>query len=337
MSAGERKVPGGALLRVAERLLSRRMLDTAVRPALADLQHEAALARQAGRWRRTVVLLRGYAALGRAVALWLATWPARAAREDWLHTGAPGPRLLAALAPRALVIGVLAVAAFAAPSRHDGGWQALPFLVPSIATALAPAVFLLGLLLALGRLDGGGGRASLQRWLGSVVALSLAATAITFVSYTWLVPDANQTYRERMYRWALVDSPSPSAAAPVPAKGVRELRLGELSARLQAAPSDPRARLEWHKRWALPAGCLGFGLLSLAFHGFRRKRSTFVLLAAALSSAYLFYVVLWLGEWTAKAGGLAPVPAIWAADVLVVLVALGLVARLSSHEERTPA
>jgi putative ABC transport system permease protein len=72
---GQERLPGESLQRLAEALLTRRALDAVVLPALADLQHEHALAAGATRARRRRVLARGYAAFWLALAKCLATWP----------------------------------------------------------------------------------------------------------------------------------------------------------------------------------------------------------------------------------------------------------------------
>ena len=69
------RAPGTTLQRLAEAVLSRRVLDPVLLPALADLQHEHALVADASLARRARVLVRGYAGFWMALAQCLATWP----------------------------------------------------------------------------------------------------------------------------------------------------------------------------------------------------------------------------------------------------------------------
>jgi len=62
-----RKLPGSSLHRFLARWVHSDTLHDVVEPAIADLQHEAQ--DSAGRWRRSLILVRGYAALLRALFL----------------------------------------------------------------------------------------------------------------------------------------------------------------------------------------------------------------------------------------------------------------------------
>jgi predicted permease len=73
--SGRERTPGTTLRRLAEAVLSRRVLDPVLLPALADLQHEHALVADASLARRARVLVRGYAGFWIALAQCLATWP----------------------------------------------------------------------------------------------------------------------------------------------------------------------------------------------------------------------------------------------------------------------
>ena len=83
MSGGGR-APGTTLQRLAEAVLSRRVLDPVLLPALADLQHEHALVADASLARRARVLVRGYA--GFWIAL-LSAWPRGRRRSGFQPRG----------------------------------------------------------------------------------------------------------------------------------------------------------------------------------------------------------------------------------------------------------
>ncbi len=266
--------PGEVLRKAAASVLSRRTMDSVVIPALADLQHENTLTRAAPTWRRALVLARAYVAFWSALALCLAVWPARSLREDWLGSDAPGRRLLRALAPRAGLVGLVFTFVFAQwpirwASQTDDPWMVL-LLFPSVVTVSLPAAFLLGLILAIGRLTAGFVASSPRRWLGPALGLSIATALFTFVLYGWVTPEENQSYRERAFRWVTTDqlrhadgpvarNPADTGVVSIP-KGTREFTLGELQTRIHErrmrGQSTVELDVEWHKRWAIPRHAL---------------------------------------------------------------------------------
>ena len=141
--------PGDLLGVLLARILSHWIVDGVVVPALADLQHESALARGETLWRRAWVLVRGYLALWRAVGLCLATWLARSLQRDWMDADAVGPTLLRTLTPRAGIVGLgfALLMVTREPYRlalvtHDP-WLALHSLL-SVLTVAVPLSFFFG-------------------------------------------------------------------------------------------------------------------------------------------------------------------------------------------------
>ena len=339
------RLPGDLLRKAAASVLSRRIMDSVVIPALADLQHENTLAGAAPAWRRALVLARGYVAFWSALALCLAAWPARSLREDWLGSDAPGRRLLRALAPRAGIIGLVFTLFLAQwpirwASQTDDPWMVL-LMLPSAVILSLPTAFLLGLILAIARLTVGSVASSPKRWLGPVLGLSIATALFTFVLYGWVTPETNQSYRERAFRWVTTDqlrhADGPIARNPTDrgvvsiSKGTREFTLGELQTRIHErrmqGQSTMELDVEWHKRWAIPTACLLFGPLAIGLHGLWKRRRTTTSLAVAFATTVLFYFALRIGEQAAVDGRLRPLPAIWAGDALLALITLWLIAR----------
>lgn len=339
------RLPGDLLRRTAESVLSRRIMDSVVIPALADLQHENTLARTVPAWRRALVLARGYFAFWTALALCLAAWLARSLREDWLGSDASGPRLLGALAPRAGLLGLVFTLVLAqrpirrAPQTGDP-WMVL-LVFPSIVTVTLPMAFLLGLILAIGRLSVGSATLAPRQWLGPALGLSIATGLFTFVLCGWVTPEANLSYRERVYRWVSTDQlrnadgrvvsvPADRRVLSIP-KGTREFTLGELQTRIHEGRTPGQSTValdvEWHKRWAIPAACLVFGPLAIGLHGLWKRPRTAMSFAIALAAILLLYVALRIGEQAAINGRLGPLPAMWAGDALLALVTLWVIAR----------
>jgi lipopolysaccharide export LptBFGC system permease protein LptF len=214
-------------------------------------------------------------------------------------------------------------------------------LFPSVVTVTLPMAFLLGLVLAIGRLSAGSATSAPRRWLGPALGLSIATGLFTFVLYGWVTPEANQSYRERVFRWVSTDQlrnadgrvvrvPA-DRRVPLTPKGTREFTLGELQTRIHDGRTQGQSTValdvEWHKKWAIPAACLIFGPLAIGLHGLWKRPRTAMSFAIAVAATLLFYLALRIGEQSAINGRLGPLPAMWAGDALLALVTLWLIAR----------
>lgn len=342
------RLPGGLLRRVAERFLSRRTIDGVVIPALADLQHESAAARAQPIGRRAAILVRGYLAFWTAMAVCLASWPARSLRNEWLAPAAAGPRLLKALAPRAALLGVTLTLVMATSSlrwaRHSGDWWVVPMFLPAIVPVMVPIAFFLGLILALGRLGKAQPPIAPRRWLGPALALSIVTGLSTFGFFGWITPAVNQTYRERVFRW-VVTNPTPESsgagdatrAVPVLPKGTRELTLTQLRTQIhdehRRGRSTAGLEVEWHKKWAIPVASVLAGPLAIGLLGLSQRPRTALSLALAIGTIFLLYAAGRVGEQWALAGIAQPLPAIWAGDAALAVATLWLLARMPRNDE----
>ncbi len=113
----------------------------------------------------------------------------------------------------------------------------------------------------------------------------------------------------RRYRVAL---PIPGVS---PDLDVEELPTARLWA--AAANGDPAARLEMHRRLALPAGCLVLGVLGacLGFHHSRFGQGRGYVLG--LGVLLLYYALLTVSRALGKASSVPPEAAVWAPQVLL--------------------
>ena len=335
--------PGTRAHWIAVRICSKRTVESLVIPALADLQHEHREAADRGRWARAHVLLRGHWSLVGALTLHLATLPARHVRENWIGREAPGWQLVRPAAPPAAAVVVISSAMLLVDSlRSCGDWRATdnPTLLLRAALALLPSVLaitvpiglLLGLALALRRL--GIGPIPAPRWMAPAAGLSWSVAVVLFVLYGWMVPVANQAYREIVVRAMLSDS------RPV-APGSRELTLSELTARLWHTRREGSAPsilvVEWHKKLAIPLAAGFLGPLAVGVTSRRsswRRRGGGPLVAFVVISA--FFLALMLGEQAALDGNVPPALGIWAAAAIPPLAAcIALFAR--REEESAPS
>jgi LPS export ABC transporter permease LptG/LPS export ABC transporter permease LptF len=122
------------------------------------------------------------------------------------------------------------------------------------------------------------------------------------------------------------------------AKGDRELTMDELSQRVkdlraQGKPPAESARylVEWHKKLAIPTACFVFGLLGLGLSLGSKKEARSAAFGLSIAVIFVYYVFIRLGEQAGDTGLLAPIIAVWAANV--ILGAAGVTLLYLNHRE----
>ena len=137
-------------------------------------------------------------------------------------------------------------------------------------------------------------------------------------------PGSYQVQRLRDANIALEDSLFRHEERLVLAKDARSMTFSELVERA-AAPGRTesernKALVEIHKRFAIPAACLVFGLygIPLGFRNRRGGRSSGFLISVGIFLFY--YVMLGNGEEAAASGQLPPWLAMWAPNILLSLL-----------------
>ena len=145
-------------------------------------------------------------------------------------------------------------------------------------------------------------------------------------------PQRYQTSRYPKLDLVLQDQFTSTKRAQLSAsKGLRELGWDELrtTARDPRQPVEQRrlARVEMHKRFAIPAACLVFGLLALPL-GFNNRRggksSGFAL---SIGVILFYYVLLNQGEESARVGKISPGLSMWLPNLLLAGASLYLLVR----------
>ena len=120
-------------------------------------------------------------------------------------------------------------------------------------------------------------------------------------------------------------------------KQVREQNLGELLARAAAVarrPEDRRLALtEVHKKFALPAACLVFGLIGLPLGIVNRRGGRAAGFAVSVAIVLLYYAFIATGEARAIEGKMSPALAMWLPNIL--LLAFGIFALARVRRDRT--
>jgi LPS export ABC transporter permease LptF len=129
------------------------------------------------------------------------------------------------------------------------------------------------------------------------------------------------------FETVLDDSFSSEARAKIVAsKGVRELTIPELRQWEKNPELQPRirrlARIEIHKKFAIPCACIVFGIfaLPLGFNNRRGSKASGFVLSILVIVAY--WIMLDSGEKWAEAGGIPPWVGMWGPNL--ILAALGL-------------
>jgi Lipopolysaccharide export system permease LptF/LptG len=303
-------LPGSKLQRIAARIAPPATYERVLLPLIADLQFEHSRARSS--WERARARIRSLTALWIALTASVAWTIVVGSTSD--EVAATRRRVVQA-AGATLAIGLAFVLNMAWQMRTYGLGAGHEFALPSIAAIAIP----LGVLFATALAAPAAGPSQRR----AVRRLALAAGLITFAISGWLTPLANQEYRERFFQAVTKN------AMRVPLdRGNRELTLGELSARtaeLRASGRTtevPPLEVEWHKKPALGALCMGLAFLGtlIAATPWRRPWRG---LAAFVFAAGLYFA-LHEAERIADAGRLDPALAMWAPVVALALYTLAL-------------
>jgi len=153
------------------------------------------------------------------------------------------------------------------------------------------------------------------------------AALLSLLMMVWTVPAANQAFREKAYRAAVVASGDPYAAAPSLRKGPPEMTAAELLEARRLSEGNPRAQAtyDWyrHQKTAVPAAALVFALV--AFAGGARRPARWPILRAAVLAAFVAvgYAALYMVGRILALDGVIPASAgVWGANVTIGAAAL---------------
>ena len=283
--------PGDFVRRIAVQVCSDRMRRRLIDPAVADLQAEVADARRSGStWRATGALIAGYISLAKVlvIAAWGDLRQSAATWERHEITGALGAALIAGAVISVASL-LLALPFILQTSYPDPGWLSV-YLIPSTLPLSVP----LGLAVATAWALHGAAR---TRKVASVVLLTAALTsAAMFVNMVWVIPDANQAFRE-----AVAAKVNP--AGPVPRRGSNELRLSELRVALREAQALGRDDEAWqleatyYRKWTLsvtPLAIVGL-VVTLAFTRLWTRRRLTVTVCGVF---FVAHFPLWMSPGT---------------------------------------
>ena len=340
------RLPGHRLREVARKFCSPATLERVVDPIVADMQHEWTDARARSPLTRGYTRLRGYAAFTRALALHVVLTASRhlvrnalgtTTEERAFYRRAGFATAVALLLSTVIVFltdngtGVHSLVFALKHQQGPGGPaaadvlpgavtialpEALASLLPSVVLSMLPTSLLLGLLLASRASSSGAGAgiAPRPRW---ITGAALIATMIGVVVGCWVVPRANQNYREIVF--AAVTRTE--RREHFPAKGSRELTFGELGDVIQGEQARNGVNLalyrtERHKRVAIPAACAVFGLLAIGLAEPVRRRGVLAVVLTTAAVSLFYSLLLRVGEQVLMPRGAAPFLCAWAANLV---------------------
>ena len=280
--------PGRGLRSWASRLCSARTMERLIDPVIADMQCEHDHASRSGRpSERWPLLFKGYLAFWKVLTLHVPiAWAGRIIRA-WVGPGLETPphedaglgRALGAAAVTIVVLNVL----FIAPPlkgllpRHDAHWVWLAvLLVPQSLPLCLPFSLLVGVLW------GFRGRTVTNRMRGAILVIGLAGSLASFGTVTWLIPAANQEFRETIARGPVV-------------RGLAEMTPASLRERALVMSRDGRLKpagdlfLSYHARWAVVGAALTFALFGIGLTALRVGGAATAGIATLACLVYITY------------------------------------------------
>jgi lipopolysaccharide export LptBFGC system permease protein LptF len=300
--------PGRLLRRLAALICRPETIERISDPILADLQHEDdAAVRDGHQWRRRWMRCRGYAAFWQAMAMQAGHSLVRGYRESIRPDGWLLARTLtcATAAFVALTLLITSIPFFQWPARPGGVNPFLLFLtlIPQALPLTIPAAVCIAVLWSLR------GRAASTALAALFLALAGIACVMVWTTLEWLIPDANQAFRELFAGGVLV-------------RGLGELSLSELGAR-----TDPQSVRLYHVRVALCFATLAATCCAMAIAPLVRGRVAAAFAGVLVNMAVLIVLgILFDGPVHPR----SVQPTVWLAGVVSALASVLLVSVAAS-------
>jgi hypothetical protein len=320
-------IPGRTLHRLAARVCSAKTVERVVEPAIADFQREFSATSSRHALHRGWILLNGYFAMVKVMMICglkvsIAAGDERAAIMRTLVWSF----MLMVAVTALLLLPPLSIAPNGIPSPMN-----LVLLIPQAVPLAIPIGLTFGIAVGLA------GRARTRATIKAAVLVAIAASVLSFATLVWIMPAANQAYREE---WAR----SEGYSGPL-TKGPTEMTLSELNHQMTiegTAGSTKRAQeYEWafHLRFALSTASV---VLAIFVSVISAKRAV-LRVALALMACLLYWALIFMGQAVAVyspvvprfAGIVSPFIGAWLPNVVLILIAL-IVASSRSSSLRGP-
>jgi lipopolysaccharide export LptBFGC system permease protein LptF len=328
--------PAHRIRSIACRFLSDATMERLVDPILSDIEIERRESLQAGRvWRARWVVLNGYTALSRALAL----HGLYACARPGISIDGGGRTIawsIAAFITLTLLFTLPPFLVTRSPLTADRGKLAITVVPQAIPLSL-PLAVAFGVALAWPK------RAISRIMLRRALILGIGGAALTLVTMEWLMPAGNQAFREIVFR-RLTGDGVPAASIHLP-RGPNERSISELVVLARRIPrkhlsgeydrtesviqelsaADPafepsQLSLQLHVRFALSFATGVICVLAAAIASATRGRN---LGRIVFASASVFYVLTFMG-YPPVARVVSPAIAAWLPTGVLALVAFVL-------------
>lgn len=120
----------------------------------------------------------------------------------------------------------------------------------------------------------------------------------------------------------ILSMPLPTSTTNLEVRRNAELGLRDLWATSQQGPAWRTVRADFHRRLALPASCLLFGLVALPMGMLAQRSGRAVGFVLAVATALAYYFIFLLGDRLGRQGDLWPGPGVWLANGVLLLAGL---------------
>ena len=126
----------------------------------------------------------------------------------------------------------------------------------------------------------------------------------------------------------VIEVGNPWNGAELSQKRIREMTLGEIWQQAQTLRASGgnylRAKVEWHKRVALPVACLVLVFVGAPVGGLNRRTGRLGGFAISAGSLLLYYILVTAGSSLAETGTISPLLGVWGPNVLALGAAVYL-------------
>jgi hypothetical protein len=304
--------PGERIRSIASRLFRSETMERVINPIVADLQCEYGEALVRGTLRRArLSLVRSYLGLGSAL-IWLGV---RYVCDPRISN--PGSEVARTWIVSVLALTIPTVALVIPPLLNWHWWQGDPVFGALLSVTLVPQALPLSIPagLCVGVLWATRGKVVAWRRLCTILAFAIAFTAVVWTVLEWMMPQANQAFREMVATRLAVDGRVLTLEP-----GLNELGLSGLRQR-----SDPAAVRHYHVLWALCFAAAPLSLFAFGLAGYVRRAASAVALAIALSISYI--ACMWVLATIPSAPPMPPFVQAWMPNMVFLLVACTLLLR----------
>ncbi len=302
--------PGERIRAIASRLLPSEAMESVIDPIVADLQCEYGDAMTENQpWRARLTLVRSYVGLASA----LIRLGIRYLCDP--RIGNPGSDVARTWIVSVLAFAILTFTLVLPPLLNERWWEHDPLFGALLSVTLIPQALPLSIPagLCVGVLWAARGKIVTSRRLWTVLAIATVFTALVWVTLEWMIPEANQGYREMLASRLAGDGRTVTLE-----RGLNELGLSRLGQR-----TDPAAIRHYHLLWALCFAAAPLGLLACGLAGYVRRAASAVALAIAVSISYM--VCIWVSADIPSGSLIPPLVQAWTPNVVSLLIACGLI------------